>query len=88
MRSSCVKETPYGKQVKCKLNAEGSYKVQLFNEALEPMSIPLQDLQRPDVLPMVCVRGIHVQRASCGLMLDMAVSKNTPAPERSHERPL
>ena len=58
--------------MKCKLNADGSYKAQLFNEALEPLSIPLQDLQRRDVLTIICASGIYVQRAQCGLMLDIA----------------
>ena len=84
--SSCIKETPFGKQVKCKINADGSYKVQLVNEALEPMDIPLQDLQRRDVLPIICVRGINVQRAQCGLMLDIAAmicgEKPTHAPPK------
>ena len=64
----CVQNTPFGKQAKAKLNADGAYKIQLFNEAGEPISI----LQRRNALPVLIIRGIYVQKAQCGLMSDIA----------------
>ena len=70
--NSCVKNTPFGKQVKVKLNADGAYNMQLYNEAGEPISIPLEDLQRRNVLQILSIRGIYAQRGMCGLMVDVA----------------
>ena len=63
---SCIKPTPYGPQLQCKVNTEGPHKIQLISgEALT-----VEDLQRRQVLPILAIRGIYVQRNSAGLMLD------------------
>ena len=53
-------------------NADGADKIQLYNEAGEPISIPLEDRQRRNVLPILSIRGIYAQRGMCGLMMDVA----------------
>ena len=51
---SCIKPTPYGPQLRCKVNTEGPHKIQLISgEALT-----VEDLQRRQVLPIFAIRGI------------------------------
>ena len=64
---SCIKPTPYGPQLRCKVNTEGPHKIQLISE--EALSV--EDLQRRQVLPIVSIRGIYVQRNQAGLMVDV-----------------
>ena len=55
--SSCIKPTPYGPQLRCKVNTEGPHKIQLISETGEALSV--EDLQRRQVLPVVSIRGIY-----------------------------
>ena len=65
---SCIKPTPYGPQLRCKVNTEGPHKIQLMSEG---EALAVEDLQRRQVLPTLAIRGIYVQRNSAGLMVDV-----------------
>ena len=80
--ASCVRQTPHGPQLHCKLNAEGPRKIQLVNEALEPLGLPVAELQHRQAVPILSVRGVYIQRNQVGLMLDMAACIVGPKPER------
>jgi hypothetical protein len=67
--SSCIRTTPYT-QMRCKINVEGLYKIQLYDQAGEPISIPIEDLAKRPVVPVVNIRGVYMQRAQVGLMMD------------------
>ena len=68
--------------MRCKLNTEGLRKIQLVNEALEPLDLPVAELQHRQAVPILSVRGVHIQRNQVGLMLGMAACIVGPKPER------
>jgi hypothetical protein len=84
MWSSCLK-TPYG-QMRCKINIEGVYKIQLYDQAGEPMSIPIADLAKRSVVPIINFRGVYIQRAQCGLMMDCSALVVGARPEETAPR--
>ena len=69
--TSCVKPTLHGPQLRCKLNTTGPHKIQMVNDA-GMVDIPIADLQRRHVLPIVSIRGVYIQRNQVGLMIDAA----------------
>ena len=77
---SCVRHTPHGPQLRCKLNTEGPRKIQLVNEALEPLDLPVAELQHRQAVPILRLRGVYIQRNQ--VMLDMAACIVGPKPER------
>ena len=68
----CARQMPHGPQLRCKINTEGPRKIQLVNEALEPLDLPVAELQHRQAAPILNVRGVCIQRNQVGLMLDMA----------------
>jgi len=66
---SCIKPTPYGPQLRCKVNTEGPHKIQMISETGEALTV--EDLNRRPVLPILAIRGIYVQRNQVGLMVDV-----------------
>ena len=78
---SCARHTPHRPQLRCKLNTEGPRKIQLVNEALEPLDLPVAELQQRQAVPILSVRGVYIQRSQVGLMLDMAACIVGPKPE-------
>ena len=78
---SCARHTPHGPQLRCKLNTEGPRKIKLVNEALEPLDLPVAELQQRQAVPILSVRGVYIQRNQVGLMLDMAACIVGPKPE-------
>jgi hypothetical protein len=79
---SCARQTPHGPQLRCKLNTDGLRKIQLVNEALEPLDLPVAELQHRQAVPILAVRGVCVQRNQVGLMLDLAACIVGPKEER------
>ena len=79
---SCARQTPHGPQLRCKVNTEGPRKIQLDNEALKPLDLPVAELQHKQAVPILNVRGVYIQRNQVGLMLDMAACTVGPKEER------
>ena len=69
---SCARQTPHGPQLRCKVNSEVPRKIQLVNEALEPLDLSVAELQHRQAVPILAVRSVYIQRNQVGLMLDMA----------------
>ena len=57
------------RSVERELNTTGPHKIQMVNDA-GMVDIPIADLQRRHVLPIVSIRGVYVQRNQVGLMID------------------
>ena len=79
---SCARQTPHGSQLRCKVNTQGRRKIKLVNEALEPLDLPVAELQHRQAVPILVVRGVYIQRNQVGLMLDMAACIVGPKEER------
>ena len=54
----------------------------MVNEALEPLDLPVAELEHRQALPILNVRGVYIQRNQVGIMLDMAACIVRPKPER------
>ena len=80
--ASCARQTLHGPQLRCKVNTEGPRKIHLVNEALEPLHMPVAELQHRQAVPILAVRGVYIQRNTVGLMLDLAACIVGPKEER------